>query len=93
MFIIVKHGGKQYWAQKGTLLSLDKIEAEVGSKIELETIAEGASAKVETKNSKVQAEIIEHFRDKKLIVFKKNRRHHYSRKKGHKQHLTKVRII
>lgn len=93
MFMILKHGGKQYWAQAGDLLSLEKIEEEAGSTVELEVIAKGDDAKLETKTETVKAEIVKHYRDKKVIIFKKIRRHHYSRKKGHKQHLTQVRIL
>ncbi len=41
----------------------------------------------------VQAEVIDHHRGRKVIAFKKKRRQGYKRKVGHRQHLTRVRII
>ena len=40
----------------------------------------------------VEAEVVEHFRDDKILVFKKRRRKHYRRCNGHRQHLTKIKI-
>ena len=44
------------------------------------------------KDCMVEAEIIEQIRDKKIIVFKKKRRHNYRRKIGHRQNLTLIKI-
>jgi len=44
------------------------------------------------KGAKVLAEIVEQFRDEKVIIFKKRRRHNYRRKKGHRQYLTEIKI-
>ena len=41
----------------------------------------------------MEAEIVEQIRDKKIIVFKKKRRHNYRRKNGHRQDLTLIKII
>jgi len=92
MFVIVKHGGKQYWAEPGAVLALEKIEGEPGQTVELETVASSKSGKVELNASTVKAKIVKHYRDDKVIVFKKKRRHHYERKKGHRQHVTQVKI-
>jgi len=92
MFVIVKHGGKQYWAEPGAVLALEKIEGNPGDIVELETVAKASAGKVDLAESKVKAEIVKHYRDDKVIVFKKKRRHHYERKKGHRQHVTQVKI-
>ena len=42
--------------------------------------------------AKVLAEIISQFRDDKVTIFKKRRRHNYRRKKGHRQYLTEIKI-
>jgi large subunit ribosomal protein L21 len=42
--------------------------------------------------AKVLAEIVRQFRDDKVIIFKKRRRHNYRRKKGHRQYLTEIKI-
>lgn len=92
MFIIVKHGGKQYWAQAGEKLSLEKIEGAVGDTIELDVILSSKDGKVSAENKTVKAQIVKHYRDDKVIIFKKKRRHRYELKKGHRQHVTRVLI-
>lgn len=42
--------------------------------------------------AKVTAELVKHYRDEKIIVFKKKRRHNYRRKKGHKRQLSLIQI-
>ena len=44
------------------------------------------------KGVKIKAKVIDQIRDKKIIVFKKKRRHNYRRKIGHRQDLTLVKI-
>lgn len=89
--LIIKHGGKQYWAESGSVLQLEKIEGNIGDCVKLDVIASG-SGSIDLSAKSVDAKIIKHFRDDKVIVFKKKKRHHYERKKGHKQHLTQVRV-
>ena len=45
------------------------------------------------KGAKVTAEIINQFKDDKIIVFKKKRRHNYRRKNGHRQEVTELKIL
>ena len=92
MFVIVKHGGKQYWAESGAKLSLEKIDGEIGDSIKLEVVASGDGANIDTSSKMVNAKITKHYRDDKVLIFKKKRRHHYERKKGHRQHVTQVQI-
>ena len=90
---IVNTGGKQYPVREGDSITIEKLDAEVGAKVELATVGafEEDGALVE-KAPKVQAEIVEHFRDKKIVVFKKKRRKGYHKKQGHRQSQTTVRI-
>lgn len=92
MFVIVKHGGKQYWAEPGALLALEKIDAQPGDTVELDTVATEKLGKVDCSAGKIKAQVVKHYRDDKVIVFKKKRRHHYERKKGHRQDVTQVKI-
>ena len=98
MFAVIKTGGKQYKVGAGDRLSVEKIEGNPGDKIELTEVlmaGEGVSAKVGSpllKGAKVLAEIVEQFRDDKVIIFKKKRRHNYRRKKGHRQYLTEIKV-
>ncbi len=98
MFAVVKTGGKQYKVGAGDRIKVEKIEGNPGDKVEiLDVLAagEGASVKVGSplvSGAKVLAEIVRQFRDDKVIIFKKKRRHNYRRKKGHRQYLTEIKV-
>ncbi len=100
MFAVIKTGGKQYKVAKDSRIKVEKIEGALGSKIELnQVLLLGESSKASfvgtptVKGAKVTAEIVDHFRDDKIIVFKKKRRQNYRRKNGHRQDLTELKII
>lgn len=100
MFAVVKTGGKQYKVAKNSIIKVEKIEGALGSKIELDQVLMlGESSKASfigtpvVKGASVTAEIVKHFRDDKVIVFKKKRRQNYRRKTGHRQTLTELKIL
>ena len=90
MFAVLRTGGKQYKVNSGDVLSVEKLEGNVGDKIELTDVLM-AGGKIGG-SFKVFAEIVKQFRDEKVIIFKKRRRHNYRRKKGHRQYLTEIKI-
>lgn len=98
MFAVVKTGGKQYRVAENSVIRVEKLEAEAGSIIELSEvlmIIDGAKSSVGTPllaGAKVEATVLDQMRDRKVIIFKKKRRHNYRRKKGHRQHLTVLKI-
>lgn len=94
MFAVIRTGGKQYKVASGDVIAVEKLEGELGAKIELDEVLM-ANDKVGSPllaGAKVLAEVVNQFRDKKVIVFKKHRRHNYRRKKGHRQYLTEIKI-
>ncbi len=94
MFAVIRTGGKQYKVASGLTLSVEKLEGAVGDKVELSEVLI-AGEKVGSPlvaGAKVLAEIVRQFRDEKVIIFKKRRRHNYRRKKGHRQYLTEIKI-
>ena len=98
MYAIVKTGGKQYKVALGDKLNIEKIPAEVGDTVELQTICvvDGKDVQVkaeEAAKTKVQAVVVEQFKDKKVIVFKFKKRKNYKRKRGHRQNLTRIQIV
>jgi large subunit ribosomal protein L21 len=99
MYAVVKTGGKQYRVSQGDLLKVEKLDGEVGDKVDLvEVLLIGgdAEARIGTPtvhDAKVTAEIVEHKPGKKIIVFKKKRRKSYSRKQGHRQKQTTLKIL
>ena len=99
MFAVIKTGGKQYRVAVGDVLKIEKIEAEAGETVTFDSVlmhGGDGSATVGTPmvdGAVVTGEIIEQFRDKKIVVFKKRRRKHSSKtRNGHRQYLTRVRI-
>jgi|GEM_PF-3956631 len=92
MFVIIKHGGKQYWAEPGSVLSLERINGTIGDVVTLDGIASDVDGALSVAAREIKGVILKHYRDKKVIAFKKQKRHHYERKKGHRQHLTLVKI-
>ncbi len=89
MFAIVRTGGKQYRVAPGDEIVVDRLPGvEPGARIELATLRFGADAP-----AAVTAEVVDHSRGEKIIIFKKKRRHNYRRKKGHRQLHTVLRIV
>ena len=95
MFAVLKTGGKQYKVQAGDVLRVEKLDAAAGDKIQFnEILMVGTTVGVPfVTGAAVQAEVIDQIKGEKTIHFVKRRRKHSSqRTKGHRQHLTLVRV-
>lgn len=98
MYAVIKTGGKQYRVAQNDLLTIERLEGEPGNTIEFSDVlmvGEGDSVKVGVpfvSGAKVTAELVDQARAPKVIAFKKRRRKNSRRKKGHRQHLSLVRI-
>jgi large subunit ribosomal protein L21 len=98
MYAVVNTGGKQYKVRKGETLRIEKIPGEVGSPVTFDRIlmvADGESIRVGQpvlENVRVQAQIVEQDKARKILVFKYKRRKRYRRKQGHRQPYTAIRI-
>jgi large subunit ribosomal protein L21 len=98
MYAVIKHGGKQYKVKAGDILELDRIEGvEPKSEIEINEVllVKGDDTKIGTplvEGAKVVAEVINHGRGKKIIIFKKRRRKDSKKKRGFRRDFTRVRI-
>ena len=98
-YAIIEAGGKQYRAEPGQTVDLEKIEGNPGDLFEISQVALVHLDNQDTmigdplvKNARVTAEIVLQDRARKIIVFKKKRRKNYRRTKGHRQSFTRVRI-
>ena len=98
MFAVLKTGGKQYKVQAGDILRVEKLAATAGDKVQFneilmvggETVTLGAPT---VAGAAVQAEVIAQIKGDKVIHYVKRRRKHSSqRTKGHRQHLTLLRV-
>jgi len=95
MFAVIRTGGKQYKVANGDVIAVEKLEGGAGDKVELTDVLM-VDQKVGSPllaGVKVLAEIVKQFRDDKVTIFKKRRRHNYRRKKGHRQYLTEIKIV
>ncbi|HLD95414.1 MAG TPA: 50S ribosomal protein L21 [Alphaproteobacteria bacterium] len=97
MFAIIKTGGKQYRVAQDSVIRVEKIDQEAGSTVTLDHILMIGGAQVKigaptVAGASVEATVMDQIRNKKIIVFKKKRRHNYRRKKGHRQHMTVLKI-
>ena len=92
-FAIIKAGGKQFRVEKGAKVRVPSLKDEVGASVELAVMATadqiGAPLVV---GAKVMATVVDHGREPKVVVFKKKRRKHYKRTKGHRQGYTTIKI-
>ena len=99
MIAIIKTGGKQYKVQKGDVLSVEKLTAGTKKRFlfdQVLLIADGKKTLIGTpllEKAAVRAEVIEDFKNTKVIVFKKKRRKQYRRTRGHRQPLTRIKIL
>ena len=98
MNAIVKISGKQYNVGKNTKLFVDKLQQKEGSKVTFDNVLmvnNGSNTKIGNPvvaGASVEAKIVKHFKDKKVIVFKKKRRKGYRVKNGHRQQMTEIII-
>ncbi len=98
MYAVIKTGGKQYRVGEGDLLRVEKIKGEIGEAVEFEEILmivngeRVAIGRPVLNDSKVVGEIVEQGKGKKVIVFKSKRRKGYSKKQGHRQQYTVLKI-
>ena len=98
MYAIVTTGGKQYKVATDDVLTVEKIEGEAGTKVELPVIFLNDGKKIVTDpaklaKAKVTAEIVDQFKGEKQLVYKFKKRKRYHRANGHRQNLTKIQIV
>jgi large subunit ribosomal protein L21 len=97
MYALVEFKGKQYKAEKGALLKVDKIDAEPGSAINIDTVllVSGDTVSVGApyvQGAKVSATVESHGKDDKIVVFKYKPKKDYRRKQGHRQQYSVIKI-
>jgi large subunit ribosomal protein L21 len=96
MYGVVEIKGHQYKVKEGDIVDVQKMDAEVGSKVELDQVLfiGGDAPKVGTptvEGAKVTAEVIRQARSRKVIVMKRSPGK-YRTKNGHRQHYTALKI-
>jgi len=98
VYAIIRTGGKQFKISPGDTIKVEKLPGEKGDSVEMTDVlffAEGENVLTGQpllSNVKVVGEILGQHRAKKVIIFKKKRRKGYSKKTGHRQSFTSLKI-
>jgi large subunit ribosomal protein L21 len=97
-YAIVESGGKQYRAEKGTTLLVDRLAEDEGAKVSLRPVMFRGDGDVVLDSSglekvKVEATVAEHLRGEKIRVFKYKAKKGYRKRAGHRSELTKLEVV
>lgn len=98
MYAVVNLAGKQFTVRPDGHIRVPLLEAEVGSVIRCDDVllfSDGEDVRVgrpRVDGVSVTAEVVEHGRERKILVFKKKRRKNYRRTRGHRQDFTLLKI-
>jgi large subunit ribosomal protein L21 len=98
IYAIIKTGGKQYRVEPGQRLRVERMDAEAGSRVELNDVlllagdGEVHSGDSVAAGARVVAEVAGHGRSDKILVFKYKPKVRYRRRKGHRQHFTELLV-
>lgn len=96
MYAIVLTGGKQYKVAEGETIKVEKLDAEVGSKVDLEVVMLSNDGKVSCGNdvakAKVVAKVVAQDKAKKVVIFKYKSKKNERKRQGHRQPFTALQI-
>ncbi|HIU62352.1 MAG TPA: 50S ribosomal protein L21 [Candidatus Caccalectryoclostridium excrementigallinarum] len=96
MYAIIATGGKQYKAEAGQTIKVEKIKANVGDVVDLEAlmIVDGDKIVVgeAAKSAAVKAEVVAQEKDKKIVIFKYKSKKNVRKRQGHRQPYTALKI-
>ena len=98
MYAVIKTGGKQYRVSPGDSVEVEKLPQEVGEQVELDQVllvADGSETQIGqplVEGAKVKATVTRQAKGRKVVVFKFRPSKRYRRKRGHRQHYTRLRI-
>ena len=96
MYAIINISGKQYKVISGARIRVPKQDGETGSRVTFDQvllIKNGDNTEIgdpTLKGASVTGTIVDHGRDRKILVYKKKRRKGYQRKNGHRQWFTEI---
>ena len=96
MYAVIRTGGKQYRVSQDDVLRVESLDAEVGSSVKFEVLASGEGENLRigqpvVADANVTGTVVRNARARKVTIYK-FRPKNYSRKKGHRQAYTEVRI-
>jgi len=99
MYAVVRTGGRQFRAEPGKIIDVEKLNAEAGARLTLNEVLlvvpdEGAPliGRPLVNGAAVQATVLGHYRAKKIIIWKYRPGLRYRRRRGHRQTYTRLKI-
>lgn len=98
MYAIFRSGGKQYRAEVGSTVDVDRLPNEVGESVVITDVLlvgdedNTVIGQPSVEGAAVKTTVVEQFRGKKIIVYKYRQRTNYRRKQGHRQYYTRLKI-
>ena len=97
MYSVVSVGGKQYKVSEGEVLDVERMNANVGDKVNLDVLmlvdGEVVKAGKSAEKAEVVAEVVGHGKDAKILVFKYKAKKHTKKQQGHRQPFTTLKIV
>jgi large subunit ribosomal protein L21 len=100
-YAVIRTGGKQYRVTPGAMLRVERLVGDVGTAVEFSEVllagSDDADAPIRigtplVEGAVVRGQIVAQGRDRKILVYKKKRRKNYRRRRGHRQHITTVKV-
>ena len=98
-FAVIKTGGKQYKVSANDTIRIEKLDDKAGKNFEFKEVlltTDNTSTEIGSPmidGAYVEAELLKQARNDKVIIFKKRRRQNSRRKRGHRQHVSIVKIL
>lgn len=98
MYAVIETGGKQYKVQEGDIIFIERLIAEENSTITFDKVLAVAGdnglnvGAPYVESASVDAKVLKHGKDKKIMVFKYKAKKNYRRRQGHRQPYTRVQI-
>ncbi|MAG83554.1 50S ribosomal protein L21 [Candidatus Poribacteria bacterium] len=99
MYAVFASGGKQHRVEVGMLIDIEKLDASVGETINFSDVLVISDNEGDVQvgapyleNATVTGEVVKQTKGKKILVFKSKRRKGYSRRRGHRQNLTRIKV-
>ncbi len=99
MYAIFENGGKQYKVKKDDVIKLEKFDCKKDQVLKFEEVLfygdDSGNTTIGTpyvKDIVVTLKVIDVIKDKKVLIFKKKRRHNYRRKLGHRQNVVLLKV-
>ena len=98
MYAIVNISGKQFKAIEGARVRIPKQTGDAGATLTFDNVLlfhDGTNTQIGTptvSGASVTATVVDHGRERKILIYKKKRRKGYQRKNGHRQWYTEIEI-